>query len=117
MSQKRFSSRAPTQVSETRQTKKLKILQYVRKLNQLSNAPKKPQPLKRQENQTNRSIKTACDFLNYRRNQKYFRTLGYNVKTCRKRNPKTTELSEHSFCFCDFTEAVAFNFLPNVTPS
>jgi len=63
------------------------------------------------------ATKSACENLNYRRNQKYFRTLNAVVKNFRTRKTKTTTFQNFSFCFFKLAEAVYLNFLYHVTPS
>ena len=109
-----FSSKAPTQVSEARRTKEKQKL-ILRKT--------KPKRKQRKEEKQKQQYNQYCYRKNclrktiYQRTQKYFRTLNSVARCFRTRKTKASTFQIYSFCLYDLPEAVAFTFLPNVTPS
>ena len=92
-----LSGRAPTQVSEARKTKKEKILQQNTNRNHKEN------------NIT--AFKTCLRETNYRRNQKYSRTLNSVAHCFRARKTKASPFQDYSFCFFVLSEAFKLLFL------
>jgi len=105
MSQKTLFQQSTNPSFRSKINQKEKILQHVRKLNQLSNALKKPDfKTVRKPNYPKHKTKNIHSFI-WQEN-----------KTSRSVKPKIATFQSLSFCFCfcDLTEAVAFNYLPNV---
>jgi len=63
------------------------------------------------------TTKSACENLNYRRNQKYFRTLTPWHKTSEYGKPKLRPFRILVFAFSNQPKLYVFIFLPHVTPS
>ena len=126
MSQKTLFKQSPNPSFRSTINQKWKILQPVRKPNQLSNVTKKPSIFKtvRKPNYPKRKKLLAKNQLP--KEPEIFQNVAFKNWCCeilptRKKlyaaTTKTSTLQDSGFCFCDFTEAVAFIFLPNVTLS
>jgi hypothetical protein len=105
---KAFSSKAPTKISEASLTQKFN--------NSILRKTKPKRKQHKEENKNNitnniATVKTACDALHYRRNQKYSRTLSSVAHCFRARKTKASPFQDLCFCFFVLSEAFKLLFL------